>query len=203
MNIHNPFACKLLVIEGPDMSGKATQSKMLVNALSQLGYRAERIEVPTRYAPRTHKLIYWALNNGLAKHFPNAFQVIQFFNKFFFQLFWLPKIMRVNDYIVFDRWRLSSVIYGLVTHVNEKLVMFLYNKLRRADITFIMHGKSHRRNPMNDDSYEKDTELQASVKTLYHAWAMSTKDHVLVPNVGIKGEVHMRIVEALSNRRLI
>ena len=60
---------KIIVIEGPDRTGKQTQTKLLKKKLTKHGFCPIVIEVPIRSAV-TYPLIYWMLRNGLAKKFP-------------------------------------------------------------------------------------------------------------------------------------
>lgn len=190
---------KIIVIEGPDKVGKETQSKLLLQALADLGKRVIRVEVPTKAAPRTYKLIYWMLKNGWAKRLPNVFQFIQFLNKWFFQRNVLPRLSKDLDYIIFDRWSLSALVYGSATGVNEPLNFWLYNKLRKADTTIVMCEKSFRRSSTQDDSYERDSDLQAKVRNGYRVWAeMNPLDHVLINNEQPVEDVHQDVLIKLA-----
>jgi thymidylate kinase len=185
---------KIVVFEGPDKVGKETQSKLLQQALNASGYRALRVEVPSKLCPRTHRLIYKMLHNGSAKRWPNVFQFVQFLNKWLFQINVLPTLTKYADVVIFDRWSLSAVIYGGATGVNKTLNTFLYNRLRKADVTLVFHGKSYRRNTV-DDVYEKDNDLQARVRQDYYAWAMAHDgDHILVKNDRKIDDIHKSIM---------
>lgn len=190
---------KIIVFEGPDKVGKETQSKLLQRTLSSAGYRAIRVEVPSKACPRTYSLIYWMLRNGTAKKFPNVFQFVQFINKWLFQNTVLKGLMKNADIVIFDRWSLSAVVYGGATGVNERFNMWLYNRLRKADITFVMHGTSFRRSTTTDDSYEKDSALQARVKDAYVEWAViHADDHILVKNDRLVTDIHNSIMLDLA-----
>lgn len=186
---------KIVVFEGPDKVGKETQSKMLQHALIRHGYKVKLVEVPIKDCRQTYDLIYRMLENGKAKQYPNLFQVIQFFNKWLYQTFMMPKIFKDYDILILDRWALSSVIYGAATGVNLRLNMWLYRLLKKPDITFVLHGMSFRRTSTNDDSYEKDTELQTRVKDDYIMWAVKhADDHILVKNDRSPEEMHQDIM---------
>jgi len=186
---------KIVVFEGPDKVGKETQSKLLQQTLCDSGYRALRVEVPSKACPRSYRLIYWMLKNGSAKRLPNVFQFVQFLNKWLFQLRVLPGLLKNTDIVIFDRWSLSAVIYGNATGVNETLNMWFYNRLRKADVTVVMCEKSFRRSTTQDDSYEKDSELQIRVRDGYREWAVThATDHVLVKNDKPVDQVHKDIV---------
>jgi thymidylate kinase len=190
---------KIVVFEGPDKVGKETQSKLCQEAFAAANYRAIRIEVPSKACPRSYKLIYWMLRNGWAKRVPNAFQFVQFLNKWLFQVNVLPSLLRNADIVIFDRWSLSAVIYGNATGVNERFNVWLYNRLRKADVTIVMCDKSFRRASTQDDSYEKDSELQTRVRDGYREWAvMHADDHILVKNDKPVKDIHHDILIELS-----
>jgi thymidylate kinase len=195
---------KLVVCEGHDKAGKATQSKLLVEAYSDAGLKSTRVEVPSVLCGRTHRLIYRMLKNGWAKKLPNVFQFVQFLNKWVFQVLHLPTLMKHNDVVVLDRWSLSAVIYGGATGVNNPFNMLLFHLLKKPDVTVVFHGQSFRRNTV-DDSYEKDTELQARVKEGYHAWALAhPSDHVLIDNRGGNvQDIHRNVVTELATKHRV
>lgn len=188
---------KLVAIEGPDKVGKATQSRMLAHVLRRYGARVALVEVPFNDRV-THRLIYWMLQNGLVKRFPNLFQFIQFINKFVFQLTYLLWLRLTCACVVLDRWSLSAIVYGDATGVNRTLNRVLYWLLVRPDITVVLHGSSFKRKSI-DDAYEKDSDLQVVVRRGYYDWVQShPADHVLINNQGTKDEVHERILAAVE-----
>lgn len=186
----------LIAIEGADRCGKQTQSRMLVEALTKRRYSVRLIEVPFN-DHLTYKTIYWMLKNGLAKKLPNLFQFVQFLNKLIFQLTSLVWLSITNDYIVFDRWSLSSVIYGNATGTNRTFVRFLYELLNKPDMTVILHGARHTDDV--EDAYEADTQLQKDVRKGYYEWAQRFPlSHELIDNQGTREDVHARVMDVLG-----
>jgi thymidylate kinase len=191
------FGKQLIAIEGPDRVGKATQSKMLVEKLKKFCFTAVRKEVPFNDFI-THRVIYWMLHNGYAKRFPNAFQFVQFVNKFLFQFTVLLYLRLTYDYVILDRWSLSAVVYGDATGVNPAFNRFLYSLLVRPDLTLVLEGSRFNRND-KADTYETDTTLQAMVKSGYRAWAESHPvDHRIINNIGTPQQVQRRIMKSTS-----
>jgi thymidylate kinase len=189
---------KLIVIEGGDKVGKETQSKMLTALLNSVGRKAIYVEVPYKDS-FTHKVIYWMLSNGYAKTYPGLFQRIQYVNKRLFQRFVLPDLEKEHDYIVCDRWSLSTLIYGLATGVDRLTCEEQMASLREPAATIILNGKSL--SDRADDSYEKDSYIQGRVRELYVEWA--TKNHdkpvKIVSASGTRGYVHSAIVMELHD----
>jgi thymidylate kinase len=160
---------KIIVFEGPDRCGKKTQTHMLRGYLASKAYRSVVVEVPI-YGNPTYNIIYWMLGNGLAKKFPKLFQWFQYFNRKIFQTFSLPFLLRNNDYVILDRWSLSTVVYGTAEGVDTEYSEMLANKLVYPDYTILLLGQSHM--GVAEDVYEADNSLQERVKKLYRSWSV-------------------------------
>ncbi len=161
---------KIVVFEGADRCGKATQSKMLRDHLIFSGQSAKIVEVPIRSAV-SYRLVYWMLRNGLAKKLPKLFQVLQFLNRKIFQILTMPGLEREYDVLILDRWSLSTIVYGGAEGVPEKFTVGLSNLLRKPDHTIILLGSSFPHDA--EDVYEADTELQHKVREGYSIWALN------------------------------
>ena len=159
---------KIIVIEGADRCGKATQAKLLRENLISHGVTSAIVEVPIRSAI-TYRVVYWMLQNGLAKKFPKLFQVLQFLNRKIFQILELPHLESQYDVIIFDRWSLSTIVYGGASGVSEEFTTKLSSHLRQPNHTFILLGKSFPHEV--EDVYEADSDLQNDVRIRYGLWA--------------------------------
>lgn len=192
---------KIIVLEGADRCGKATQSRMLCNYLNDRGESAVLIEVPI-WDRTTYSLIYWMLGNGLAKKLPKLFQWLQCLNRWIFQTFTLVQVEHRYDYVIFDRWSLSTSVYGRATGLSESYVDGLYEVLRRPDFTILLIGKSHRH--VAEDVYERDHDLQAAVRFVYRDWASrhGSEAHVVDSELP-KEDVHEEIIAVLKSKGLI
>lgn len=192
------MSAKFIVIEGPDKSGKATQAFMLANELRNKGRKVIQLEVPYNdYL--TYTIIYYMLHNGWAKKYPNLFQAFQFINKFVFQLTTLVLYRFIYDYVIFDRWSLSMIVYGDASGANPTLSRFFYRLLFKPDITLIMRGKSYDRDEA-DDSYEKDDVLQKNVRIGYKNWFLEHHDSVMINNSASVNEVHGYVMNVINDR---
>lgn len=190
----------IVAVEGPDKVGKATQSKMLVDSLEASGYKAICVEVPIKSA-FTYRIIYAMLKSGSAKRFPNLFQFVQFMNKFTFQVFKLWWMRFVYHYIVFDRWKTSTNVYGKVTNVSSWAAGIIDSLLRGADVTLVLLGKNF--NKGDGDSYESDSRLQERVAKLYALVSLVDDDAVAIDNRGDREIVHKRIINLLRSRNML
>lgn len=158
---------KIISFEGPDGVGKTTQVRRLVEALGRDHKFVQTVKLP-RYDRLTGKLILRMLKSGSAVRYPNVFQVIQWLDKLLFQLFYMPKLLRENDYVLFDRWHVSMWAYGLAGGANETLTNALVSTLKAPDLVLVFHGKSKRTE--KQDSYESDAAYQKNVALHYVLW---------------------------------
>jgi len=192
---------KIIVVEGPDRVGKFTQALLLKEYIEKKGMFVKLIEVPIRSAV-TYRLIYWMLRSGTAKKYPKIFQVIQFLNRKIFQMFRLPKLQSFYDVIIFDRWSLSTVVYGAATGVSEKFTSILTKLLKKPDHTLIFLGRSFPHEA--EDVYETDSNLQDNVRMLYSQWASNNLEVSTVINCrGEKKRIAKMIQSTLEEKDIL
>lgn len=170
-------------LEGPDKVGKATQSKMLCDALVGLSdkfnlkgvdVRVHRVEIPSR-SHACYDKVYDMLvrrDNGSAPAVDHAevFQTFQVANRFHVQ----SDLQTMGEQgrptiIIFDRWVLSSWAYGLSSGVSAEKIGVINDGLLKPEITFVLHGKSFDRPEQEDDAYEDDDSFQAKVRKNYES----------------------------------
>ena len=192
---------KIIVLEGPDRVGKATQSQLLCEYLWQCGKKAKVVEVPI-HDNLTYKSIYWMLEKGHAKKFPRVFQFTQFLNRWLFQTKHMSDLDHEYDYLIFDRWSLSTTIYGQAAGVDIGFVDYLYRKLRKPDYTLVLLGKPHKHEA--EDVYEADSKLQEKVRDLYAEWVNKhPKESHVVASDRSKEAVFTEIIVVLKTTRNI
>lgn len=192
---------KIIVIEGADRCGKATQAKLLREYLVSFGIMSTIVEVPIKSVV-TYRIIYWMLRNGFAKKYPKLFQVFQFLNRKIFQIFTLPSLEQECDVIIFDRWSLSTIVYGGAAGVPEKFTVDLFNRLRQPDHTFVLIGESFPHEA--EDVYEADLDLQKEVRIRYTTWAVDNPSNVTAISCKQdKKKIAKQIREVLKSKKII
>ena len=108
--------CKLIVIDGLDGSGKATQSNLLVKRLSEMGYKARAISFPD-YKSDSSALVRMYLGGQLgnsaddvnayaASSFYAVDRVASFINTW-------GRDYAAYDYIIADRYTTSNIIHQM------------------------------------------------------------------------------------------
>lgn len=189
-----------IALEGPDRVGKKTQSEMLQVALQKIGKKALVVEVPWDDG-LTYKLIYHMLEHDQASKYPTLFQIFQNVNKILCQYIKMSTFEKY-DFIIFDRWRLSSFVYGSLTDANMKVVKFLFDRLLCPDRTIVLLGK--RLTEKAEDEYERNDSLQARVRQMY-AFAYEHERGVIRINVDstTRENVHEKIIAALYRSGLL
>lgn len=167
--------CRLvIVIEGCDMLGKATQSQLLAEHLSSTpGFASVGLlEVPIR-DEISYPRIYEMLADGRAKKYPATFQALHILNRMLYQENILKKVVDKYDALVFDRWNASSYAYGRAAGLEQDELMCELDLVATADLTIILEGKPFHKD--NLDTYEADAPFQVAVKSAYYEWAKTQK----------------------------
>lgn len=163
---------KIICFEGADGLGKSTQAILLEEYLLAKGFRAKYFKLPSK--SYFGKLIYKLLDSGIAKKAPNLFQSINYFDKFIFQF--AEILFSKYDYIILDRWFLSSIVYGISDGANEKFLNTLSKILIKPDITFVFFGENFLSNKNKLDSFESDVRLQKNAKKNYLLYGLLDKN---------------------------
>lgn len=193
------MTAKIIALEGPDRVGKNTQATMLARRLRSLGNVVCLHEVPAKDNV-THPVIYWMLRNGLAKRLPRVFQWVQVQNRKILQKKLLEKC-KSYDYIILDRWFLSTFIYGTASGIDTSWHEIAHGAML-PDTTIILNGKIGGLEAR--DVYEQDQVLQARVVRLYRDWAISNpKDSILINATLPREQVHNQIWNHLTLSGLV
>jgi thymidylate kinase len=161
---------KIICFEGPDGVGKTTQAKILEEILINKDYKVKYYKLPSQTF--IGRYIYQLLKNGFARKYQNIFQFINFIDKFVFQIYHL--LLNKYDYIILDRWKMSSVVYGRADGGNKKFLEFLSKFLINPDITFVFFGSDFLQNKIQKDDYEKDVSILEKAKTFYLVYGYIT-----------------------------
>lgn len=177
----NGNRCRIVVIEGPDKMGKATQSALL---LASLALQERKDDTPLRVTQQeiaaqdgiTYDKIYKMLETGDATKFPATFQAFHTSNRLIWQAQQLPKLASKFDVLILDRWTISSWVYGLASGVDEDEIQCLCEDLIKPDLVFVFLGASFKTPERPDDCYEADTGFQEKVRELYGSWVVRNRD---------------------------
>ena len=181
---------KIITIEGTDCSGKETQSKMLIEKLSSLGYKVKMLSMPFYDSP-TGKIIagpYLAkfgegyFEEGATKVSPYVASLYYTADRAYNKER-LLKVLAENDFVILDRYMFSNLAHqGSKIEdkkEREKFLDFMDKlelemlKLPKSDFTFFLHMptevaielRKHRQEKA--DQHEKDVEHLKKAENMY------------------------------------
>jgi dTMP kinase len=205
----------LIAIEGIDGSGKATQSKLLVEEIKSRGRDAVRFEFPNytnvtgpfvdghlkrRWEalplhPSTLSLDDWKVQ----KNFLNEllFQCLQTLNRYE-QVEELQEALKTQA-VVLDRFYASSMVYGLVNGLSDRFLRAISSQLPKPDLYILVDipvGESFNRRPERRDRYEKQKGMLDAVRSCYRDLFIK-EGWKIVDGVGTVAEVHARIMDCV------
>lgn len=188
----------IIAFEGPDSSGKTTQKNLLVQRLVDSGYHVESYKCPDA-STSIGKKIYSMLSNKTALKFPTLFQILHFFDKLALDAkLEKDRIETHADFIVIDRWILSSLVYGRATGVNKILLKLMSMYMHAPHIT--IYTKLNFSRDENDE-YDSDKLLQERVRLFYEKHSKDSNLTGLLVKVeesGTEDEISDRIWDSLK-----
>lgn len=165
----------VIAIDGIDLLGKSTISKLLSKKLSNAIYQ----KIPNRDGI-TYDTVYDMLKTGAAVELPMYFQCLNGINRLLWQKQNLPLLASMYKWIILDRWTLSSYVYGGCSGISKKDCDLMMSGMLEPDLYFLFDGEPFNINK-EKDSYEKDVSFQKQVRKLYLEYAKE-KQNVIVIN---------------------
>lgn len=167
---------KIVAIEGIDCSGKETQAKLLVRALSKKGYSVVGYAFP-RYETEIGGLIGRYLRSEINLT-QEAFHMLYAADRLDFMrvIKWLEDIGM--DYLICDRFTMSNLAFGRAKGFDVEWLESLEVEVRKPDITFLLDipvSVSAARKQGGRDRYEGDFSLLRGVKDAYQTLAAVCK----------------------------
>jgi thymidylate kinase len=168
-----------IAFEGPDKLGKSTQAKLLSEVLG-----ADLVKFPNEnlYSGQVLRKI---LNKELPFE-PASFQALQIMNRFET----IPLLQPGKTYI-FDRYKLSGIVYGRCDDLPVKWVRDVCNLIQDPDVTIIFYGTPYE----EDTDIYSNTEYQKKIQDLYLEEGKRISGKVLrIQNNGSVREIHEKIM---------
>lgn len=201
----------IVVCEGIDGSGKATQAKLLAKTLRATRFTFPNYESKTGEEIRAHlaKTRAWAdLGNYSYAINPRCdalvFQSLQVVNR----LELLPAIREAirRGPVVFDRYWQSGYVYGGLDGLeHEWLERVLVECVPLSDINILLDisvDESFRRRPDRRDYYEANREFMEKVRVeylrLFRERGRKENNWYIVDGIGTAAQVHDRIMEIVG-----
>ncbi len=170
LNMLNRANTTIIVIDGGDKLGKQTQSILLATNLRNSGLEVLNVEVPIK-GNCFYSKIYEMLFDGTAITHPEMFQTFQVANRMAWQSQKLVDALDYFDVIIFDRWDVSSWIYGKSSGLTDDFIRVCNSSIIEPDFYYIFDGDPFPTPERDNDSYEANLEFRATVRENYKLWA--------------------------------
>lgn len=194
----------LIVLEGADQAGKATQARMLAASLEQSGVGTSVLEFPD-YATPIGGRIRALLQAGASPSSPSAPPPPQVLHLLLAANRWeaLPRIRRALESgrtVVLDRYYQSNLVYGMAVGLDRRWLEGLDAGLPRPDLVVVLDmdpAESSRRKAAGRDRFERDAGLLGRVRSAYLAEARRARPRwAVVDAAGPPADVHARVLGA-------
>lgn len=174
---------KLITIEGTDCSGKETQSNLLIEKLTKMGYKVVKFSYPN-YASPTGKIIagpYLAKFGECyfpegATHVPPLVASLYYIADRLYNRDTIEKALQENDIVLLDRYSFSNFAHQGAKFSNEQErndffetlenIEFNLLKLHRPDLVFFLHMPTDNALALRMQRQEKADEHEKDVAYL-------------------------------------
>lgn len=159
----------LLVIEGPDKAGKSTQTKLLKDALTRMGYRCATMSFPDYSTPIGREIE--AFLQGKREYPLRVKHMLLSANR------WekkdeVERLLAENDVVILNRYYQSNLVYGLANGLDIQWLEMLDRCLPKEDLVIVLHVSADTAleraslNSMHKDEFE-NIEILRRVSLLY------------------------------------
>lgn len=202
----------LIIFEGCDAVGKATQSLRLKERFERSGATTELYSFP-RYKTEVGKTILRHLlgevalvcepDGTRASEDALIFQGLQLMDKMDAACD-IENHLGLGRVVICDRWWQSAYAFGAADGLDEDWLVRIHSTLPQPWFNIFIDvppEEALKRRPEARDRYERDREKQKVVRANYEKlWTNAGVDYVKIDGLGTQDEVHERIWQALEAR---
>jgi dTMP kinase len=202
----------IIAIEGPDAAGKATQARLLSEAMRGVGHRVEEEAFP-RYQTDLGRFIANELKKpygtGLTE---GALQALFMADRLDYAN--VNRIIQTDVRFVFDRWSLSAAVSMAARYNDIRLIDVVLEQERNMvptpDLTIVLNLSSRTclqrikaRNALRDRN-ESEVEYIERTAYLYEQYSASSPKFVVGLNAErTVAEIHGKILEYVDSMNLV
>jgi dTMP kinase len=184
---------KIVVLEGTDKAGKTTQSRMLLEALKNLGKVCVIIDFPDYTTPIGAEIR--AFLDGKREYPPEAKHLLFSANR------WEKKkeiesMLENGTIVVMNRYWQSNLAYGTANGIDPNWIIRLDKGLPKEDLVIVLlvnPAVSSKRAEIQD-AFESDSKLAAAAHRNYTKYAKQFKWKVLDGSKS-REQVHQEIMK--------
>ncbi len=188
---------RIIAIEGVDAVGKHTQSVLLQTWFKSHGFKVTSFSFPDYETPIGKEIK--AFLAGQRNLQPEVRHMLFAANRWE-EASLIRKAQAENDAVIVNRYTESNLVYGIANGLRLEWLVALEEGLPESDLVIVLDAPSKNlvsRRPGEKDSYEKDSELQVRVQTLYKELAPKFGWMIIDGSKSIRG-VHNSIVAAVK-----
>jgi dTMP kinase len=157
----------LIVFEGLDQSGKATQARALAASFASAGRTVHVLSFPDYETPIGREIA--AALRSERTYPPDVLQLLYIANRYEYKAT-IEQWLRDGAVVICDRYQASSVAYGAAHDLDEQWLVDTQRFLPRPHLTLLLdispeEGAARKRE--NRDRYERDLDLLTRVREVY------------------------------------
>lgn len=189
----------LVVIEGSDKAGKATQTKMLKEALQKRNMKTRSLAFPA-YDTKIGEEIRAFLHGE--RGYPIQVRHMLLSANRWEKKAEIEKMLKQNDVVILNRYYQSNLVYGLSSGLKLEWLQALDEGLPKEDVVIVLDVApevSIERMESKGDIFEMNDGIMHNVSKLYREFA-GKYGWVLVNGERSREEVHMEIMHIIEEK---
>jgi len=189
----------LIVIEGSDKAGKATQTQMLSDKLKKEGFSVATMAFPD-YSTNIGKEIRAFLHGE--KDYPLEVRHMLLSANRWEKRAEIEKMLKENDAVILNRYYQSNLVYGVASGLKLEWLQALDTGLPKEDIVIMLDVTpevSIKRMQSKGDLFEMNDDMMSKVSKLYRELS-SKYGWILVNGDRSKEDVHKEIAQIIENK---
>jgi dTMP kinase len=189
----------LIVIEGSDKAGKATQTQMLKEALEKKSVSVATLAFPV-YDTKIGEEIRAFLHGE--REYPIQVRHMLLSANRWEKKEEIERLLKENDIVILNRYYQSNLVYGLASGLNIEWLKALDEGLPKEDIVIVLDVApevSIQRMSNKGDIFEMSDDIMNNVSKLYRELA-GKHEWILVNGDRKKEDVHREIVKIVEDR---
>jgi len=189
----------LIVIEGSDKAGKATQTQRLSDRLKNEGFSVATMAFPD-YSTKIGKEIRAFLHGE--KDYPVEVRHMLLSANRWEKKAEIEKMLKENDAVILNRYYQSNLVYGVASGLKLEWLQALDTGLPKEDIVIILDVTpevSIKRMESKGDVFEMNDDMMSKVSRLYRELA-NRYGWIMINGDRSREDVHKEIIQIVESK---
>ena len=189
----------LIVIEGSDKAGKATQTQMLSDRLKKKGFSVATMAFPD-YSTKIGEEIKAFLHGE--KDYPVEVRHMLLSANRLEKKAEIEKILKENDAVILNRYYQSNLVYGVASGLKLEWLQALDTGLPKEDIVIILDVTpevSIKRMESKGDVFEMNDDMMSKASRLYRELA-NRYGWIMINGDRSREDVHKEIIQIVESK---